>query len=158
MVFVGVVVVGLAVARALDQGSAVAEVGARAPDFTVELIGGGSFDLSQHIEEDGRPLVLNLWASWCIPCREEMPTLDDFAAGNPELTVLGVSVEDARADSEDVRRRGRGSYPLGLGDEAFRAAYPSFGLPATYYIDGEGTVVRMINGLLDEETLDLLVG
>ncbi len=158
MVFVGVVVVGLVVARALDQEADVAEVGAPAPGFTVELIGGGSFDLSSHIEEDGRPLVLNLWASWCIPCREEMPTLDEFAESNPGVAVLGVSVEDARADSEEFAAQVAVSYPLGLGDEAFRAAYPSFGLPATYYIDESGTVVRMINGLLDEETLDLLVG
>ena len=145
--------IGLALAWVFGDDGEVAEVGSAAPEFTVELIGGGTFSLSEHLAEDGRPLILNLWASWCVPCREEMPALSAYASQHPEVALLGVSVEDAASDSEDFAAQLDISYPLGLGDEEFRASYPSFGLPATYYLDDEGTVVEMINGIVDEEAL-----
>jgi cytochrome c biogenesis protein CcmG/thiol:disulfide interchange protein DsbE len=150
---VAVLAAGLLVAWAIDDGAEVAEVGSAAPDFTVDLIGGGTFSLSRHVAEDGRPLILNLWASWCVPCRDEMPALSEFASEHPEVALLGVAVEDAVADSEEFAAEIGVSYPLSLGDEEFRASYPSFGLPATYYVDGEGTIVEMINGIVDEEDL-----
>ena len=151
--FIGLVAIGLLVAWALDDDNEVATVGNTAPDFTVDLIGGGTFSLSRHLDEDGRPLILNLWASWCLPCREEMPALSTYASEHPEVAVLGVSVEDAVTDSEAFAGGLDISYPLGLGDDDFRASYPSFGLPATYYLDSDGSVVEMINGIVDEEAL-----
>jgi thiol-disulfide isomerase/thioredoxin len=150
---VAVLAVGLFLAWAFGDDTEVAQVGRAAPDFTVDLIGGGSFSLSRHQAEDGRPLILNLWASWCVPCREEMPTLSAYASEHPEVALLGVSVEDAVSDSEEFAAQIGVSYPLGLGDEAFRESYPSFGLPATFFLDSEGTIVEMINGIVDEETL-----
>jgi thiol-disulfide isomerase/thioredoxin len=151
-VFVAVLAVGLFLAWAFGRGP-VAEVGSAAPDFNVELIGGGSFSLSSHLADDGRPLILNLWASWCVPCRREMPALSAYASEHPEVAVLGVAVEDAVSDSEEFAAEIGVTYPLGLGDDEFRHAYPSIGLPATYYVDSEGTVVEMINGIVDEEDL-----
>jgi thiol-disulfide isomerase/thioredoxin len=147
-----VVAVGLLVAWLLDRGNE-EEPSDMAPQFEVALIGGGSFSLDDHVREDGRPLVLNLWASWCIPCRTEIPTISAYAEDNPEVFVLGVAVEDRPEDSEQFADEVGASYPLGLGDEEFRKNYPSIGLPATYFIDEDGIVVNIINGILTEESL-----
>jgi thiol-disulfide isomerase/thioredoxin len=138
-VFVGVVGVGLALAWAMGGNVETAETGHRAPDFT---------------EEDGRPLIVNLWASWCAPCRDEIPALSAFAADNPEVTVIGVAVEDRPEDSRLLAEQLRPSYPLALGDAEFEAAYPNFGLPITYFLDGSGVVTEVYNGILTREKLD----
>jgi thiol-disulfide isomerase/thioredoxin len=153
-VFVGVVGVGLALAWAMGGSVETAETGHRAPDFTVELLSGSRFSLSGHLEEDGRPLIVNLWASWCAPCRDEIPALSAFAADNPEVTVIGVAVEDRPEDSRLLAEQLRPSYPLALGDAEFEAAYPNFGLPITYFLDGSGVVTEVYNGILTREKLD----
>lgn len=156
--FVGVVLIGLAVAWAIggSGGSAVAEIGAPAPDFTVDLLEGGSFSLSEHIANDGRPLIINLWASWCVPCREEMPDLSAFAEENADIAIVGVAVEDqleaARAFGAEIDP----VYPLAFGDEAFDQTYPNFGLPVTYFLDGDGDVTDVFNGILTPARLEEL--
>lgn len=157
-VFVGVVVAGLAVAWLLSDNVAVAEVGAPAPDFTVVLLNGGSFSLGDHLADDGRPLVVNLWASWCPPCLEEIPDISDFAASHDEVAVIGVAVEDVREDSEAFAAELSPSYPLAFGGKEFRDAYPSVGLPATFIIDPDGNVSSIVNGIVDQESLEELTG
>ena len=153
-VFVGVVVVGLAVAWLVSGYTEVAAVGAQAPNFTVELLDGGSFTLEDHLAEDGRPLVLNLWASWCLPCRGEIPEISDFAIEHAGVAVLGVAVEDVRADSEAFAEEMSPSYPLAFGSKEFREAYPTLGLPATFIIEPDGTVSSIVNGIVDQELLE----
>lgn len=140
-----------------DPPEETARPGGPAPDFTVALIGGGSFDLSDHLEDDGRPLVLNLWASWCLPCREEIPAIDAFAAEHPEVMVLGVAVQDTEAAAMEFAEELSPGYPLGIADPAFEAAYPRIGLPATYVIGSDGRIDEVFNGILDQETLEELV-
>jgi thiol-disulfide isomerase/thioredoxin len=153
-VFVGVIAVGLALAWAFGGGRGeIAEEGGPAPDFSVELISGGDFDLSAHLEDDGRPLVLNLWASWCAPCRDEIPALSAVATSRPDVAIVGVAVEDRPEDSRLMADQLAPSYPLALGDAEFEAAYPNFGLPVTYFIDETGVVTGVFNGILTEETL-----
>lgn len=149
--FVGVVIVGLLVAWLLgDLGGT--EV---APDFTVELLDGGSFTLSEHLAEDGRPLILNLWAHWCAPCRAEMPAISDYATAHPEIAVLGVAVEDVREKAAEFAEEVQVSYPLGFDESEFRDLYPTIGLPGTYFINPDGTVAGVINGIVTEESLEI---
>jgi thiol-disulfide isomerase/thioredoxin len=145
---------GFALTWALGSGNQVAETGERAPRFTVELLDGGEFDLTAHVADDGRPLVLNLWASWCPPCREEIPDLSAYALAHPDVAVLGVAVEDRREDSLALAAELSPSYPLAFADEAFEQAYPNLGLPVTYFLDQGGTVSEIFNGILTEEILD----
>lgn len=152
--FVAVLVVGLAVAWALDSPPQSAETGEPAPDFMVELLDGGSFALADHISGDGRPVVLNLWASWCPPCREEIPDLSAFAAANPGVAVLGVAVEDRVEDARAFAAEIRPDYPLAIGNAAFEESYPNFGLPVTYFLDGSGEVTEVFNGVLTVEALE----
>lgn len=156
--FVGVVAVSLAIAWVLGAApEETARPGGSAPDFRVELIGGGSFALSEHLESDGRPLVLNLWASWCLPCRAEIPEIDAFAAEHPDVMVLGVAVQDTEPAAVEFAEELSPGYPLGIADSAFEAAYPRIGLPATYIIDSDGRVDEVFNGVLNRETLEELV-
>jgi thiol-disulfide isomerase/thioredoxin len=125
--------------------------GSAAPDFSVDLIGGGSFSLSDHLAADGRPVLLNLWASWCGPCRAEMPHLDAAARDNPGVYFLGVAVEDDPTSARQFAAEIGVDYPLAIdeGDVVGRR-YPSFGLPATYLIGGDGTIVRTVYGQVTE--------
>ncbi|MGH8872621.1 MAG: TlpA family protein disulfide reductase [Acidimicrobiia bacterium] len=157
-VFVAVVVIGLALAWALEGPADTALTGEPAPDFTVELLEGGTFSLSDHIAEDGRPLILNLWASWCLPCREEIPDLSAFGEANPEIAVIGVAVEDTLEDARAFAAEVAPSYPLAFGDAAFDQSYPNFGLPVTYFLDEEGRVTEIFNGILTEKTIAAKVG
>lgn len=129
-----------------------------APDFSVELFDGSTFRLASHLSDDGRPVVLNLWASWCAPCRAEMPAFDAVARANPDVYIIGVAVEDTEEAARDFALEIGVTYPLGA-DEADRVArrYPSPGLPATYLIDTEGSIARTIFGGVSEETLETLL-
>lgn len=158
MVFIGVVVIGLLTGWALrgnDVGQAA--VGESAPDFSVRVIDGPIFTLSEHQARDGRPVVLNLWASWCVPCRREIPEISRFAERHEDVKVIGVAVDDTEESATAFARQIRASYDMALGDEAFEAAYPRIGLPVTYVIDGDGLVTDVFNGILDYETLVELV-
>ena len=130
-------------------------VGEPAPDFTVEVIGGETFTLSDH---RGSPVVVNLWASWCPPCRTEIPDISAYAEANPGTVVVGVAVEDSEDGARGFAAEIGASYALALGTAQFEDAYPNLGLPATYIIDESGMVVEVINGVVDEETLATAVG
>lgn len=137
----------------MRDDQAPAAVGGAAPDFTVEIVDGGSFTLSDQI---GAPVVLNFWASWCEPCRTEIPAISAFAESHPEVVVIGVSAQDAESTAREFADEVAPSYPMALGSEEIEDAYPLFGLPATYVIDENGVVVEFFDGIIDEATLEAL--
>lgn len=162
-IFVAVVFAGLIVGRALDNaakeiededGVATASVGSAAPDFTVELIDGGQFTLSQQLEADDRTVVVNLWASWCEPCRAETPDISAFAEANPDVKVIGVAVDDTEEAARRFAEQFDPSYDLALGDWAFEVAYPNFGLPATFVIGADGVVDEVWHGIVTVAVLE----
>lgn len=154
--FVLVVGVGLLVGWLLSSDSPeVAEVGQPAPDFTVEVIDGGTFTLS---EARGQPVVLNFWASWCGPCRTEIPAISAYAESHPDITVVGVSYNDVEQAARNFADEIGAGYPLALGTPAIEDAYPTLGLPATYIIDENGVVSNIHNGIVNQDTLVDLVG
>jgi cytochrome c biogenesis protein CcmG/thiol:disulfide interchange protein DsbE len=136
----------------------VVEVGLTAPDFTLSLFDGATFTLSSHLAQDGRPVVLNFWASWCLPCRHEMPAFDAVAHDRPEIFILGVAVQDtepaARAFADEVGV----SYSLGYDTEGtILEKYPTLGLPATWFITADGTVAEQWFGQLDKALLEEMI-
>lgn len=134
-----------------QETSAEAEL---APLFNVPTASGGDFSLAEHQATDGRPVFLNLWASWCFPCREEMPAIDQTAQKFPEIAFLGVSVQDSRSDAEGFAEEIGVTYLLGFDEQgAVDGAYKPLGLPASYLISSDGIIVERIFGKVTEEDL-----
>lgn len=135
-------------------GSGDAEPAEIAPIFAVTTQDGSVFSLSEHLATDGRPVFLNLWASWCFPCREEMPAIDRAAAQHPDIEFVGVAVQDNEADATAFVEEIGVSYLLGFdADGEVEDAYAPLGLPASYLISGEGVIVERIFGKVTEDDL-----
>lgn len=127
-------------------------------NFTVPLLSGGEFDLDRHLAETGRPVLLNLWASWCIPCRNEMPLLDDVAPLYPGVVFLGVAVNDSRTDAAAFATEVGVTYPIGFDTENEVAEhFPAPAMPVTYIITSDGTVSGRFFGELTADRIDELL-
>lgn len=132
--------------------------GEPAPDFSFPLFDGTRFDVRRHVAEDGRPLVLNIWASWCGPCRNEIPAVSRVADDNPQVAFVGVAANDRFSDAQRFAAEIGASYPLGIEDTRPTAeVYPFVGLPTTYLIDERGTVVRQIQGEVTAAVLQAFI-
>ncbi|MDQ3610000.1 MAG: TlpA family protein disulfide reductase [Actinomycetota bacterium] len=107
----------------------------------------------------GRPLVINFWATWCVPCREEMPALQRvFRESAPEVAFLGVNVQDNPQEAAVfIRQLGvtydQASDPAG----EFLADVRGFGMPTTLLVDGSGTIRYRHTGALRAEQLRALL-
>ena len=133
--------------------------GSEAKDFELTLFDGRRLRLS---DLEGKVVVLNFWASWCGPCREEMPafelTWQEYS--DRGVVFLGVAVadfeEDARAFADFVGV----TYPVGF-DSAGEIALDYFPerviLPTTYFVDPEGKLQRRIDGLVNEAVLRIFL-
>lgn len=122
-----------------------------APTFVLDGLNGGKLALADFT---GKPLVLNFWASWCEPCREEMPDLQRFSTSQKDVAVAGVAVSDAPADSRAFAREAGVTFPLGVDRRAELAA--DFGvstLPATVVIDARGRIVSTTRGTVSAADL-----
>ena len=127
-----------------------------APAFTLERLDGeGELALASL---RGKAVVLNFWASWCGPCREEMPLLQEGWERwqDRDVVFVGVDVKDFRGDARDFLEEYGVTYPNvydGKGSTVGR--YGVTGFPETYFIDRDGDVVFRIAGpVLEERDLD----
>ena len=105
----------------------------------------------------GKPVVLNFWASWCTPCKDEAPLLERAQSRLQRLggTVLGVTYRDASTDSQDFIRRFKLTYPnVRDVDGQLAKDYGTRALPETFVIDRDGRVADLRRGVVDREFLD----
>lgn len=127
-------------------------VGKPAPDFTFTSLDGHALSLTGF---RGKPLLLNFWATWCVPCRQELPALQRFANDqHGQWAVLGVDeLETADAVATFARSLGV-SYPLAIdSDGSVGQRYRVQGLPTSFLIDAQGMVRQTQLGPLDAATL-----
>jgi cytochrome c biogenesis protein CcmG/thiol:disulfide interchange protein DsbE len=129
-------------------------VGRAAPSFKLVSLDGTTIDLAAL---RGRPVVLNFWASWCIPCRDEAPLLraaqERYAARN--VAFLGVVYQDSAASALAFVVRYGITYPSLLDPDGRTALdYGVFGIPETYFIAADGTIRAKQIGQLDAASLD----
>lgn len=122
--------------------------GFMAPDFTLDLLGGGDITLS---ELRGKPVMVNLWASWCPPCRAEMPAIQKVYQDYQELglVVLGVNTtnQDNEADAAAFVLEYGLTFPIPLDrDGSVSSRYGLRGLPTTFFIDRKGIIRSVVVG------------
>ena len=114
-------------------------------------------EFEAHLESIDKPAVVNVWASWCLPCRSEAPILNDaFAEYGDRIEFIGVDVQDNQADAKDFLDE------FGLEfdhffdrDREIPAAYGGIGTPITFFFGPNGELVNTHNGVVDERTLAL---
>lgn len=147
-----------AAATLAGEGTAtLAGEGTEAPDFTVEMIDGSKVALS---ELRGKVVLLNFWATWCPPCREELShvqqqVIDRFAG--EEFVFLPISRGEERAAVEAFRAKTGYAFPMGLDtDETIYKRYATRFIPRNFLIDRTGRVVKATVGYDDEEFAELL--
>lgn len=123
-----------------------------APDFTVPLLTGGELRLA---DLRGKPVLLNFWASWCVPCAQEMPALEQaYRAYGDRVAFLGVSVQDTEPDALAFLRRTGVTYPNGRDlDGSVSIEYGMTGVPETFFITQDGRIHRKWVGPLDPAKL-----
>jgi peroxiredoxin len=124
----------------------IVDVGDSAPDFSITADNGRTITASNF---GGRLLVLNFWATWCQPCVEEVPSLDQFAkdmAGSG-VVVLGVSMDKNPKLYHDFLSRSHVSFMTARDPDAkISADYGTYKYPESYIIDSKGKVVQKIIG------------
>lgn len=138
---------------ALEGSPAAPIVGVQAPDFTLMDLEGQPVQLSQ---QRGRTVLLNFWATWCEPCRVEMPLFQEVLekAGSDKLQVLAVNSEPAEEVAAFQADLGL-TFPLLLDpDGAVQRLYRVFGYPTTFVIDSDGVVRAIQIGVVDEVWLE----
>ena len=123
-------------------------IGAIAPDFELQTVDGSSLKLSSL---RGKAVLLNFWATWCGPCKVEMPWFVELQKqyGPQGLQIVGVAMDDATA--EDIAKFAKDmqvNYPILLGKESVGESYGGVGvLPTTYFLDRSGKVIAREFGL-----------
>jgi peroxiredoxin len=129
-----------------DSGSALQ--GKLAPDFTLTTLDGKTVRLSDF---RGKAVLLNFWATWCEPCKVEMPWFVEMQKqyGDQGLQILGVAMDDASPkDISQFTKEMGVNYPIMIGKDSVGDAYGGVQfLPATFYIGRDGKVVNKVFGL-----------
>ena len=144
-------------AEAETESTTLVRAGETAPDFTVELTDGSQLSLN---ELRGKVVLLNFWATWCPPCRQELTRvqkdiIDRFAG--KEFVFLPVSRGEKRETVEAFREKTGYTFPMGL--DSARTVYDRYAsnyIPRNFLIDKEGKVILATVGY-DEEEFDALI-
>jgi len=138
----------------LSKGSAGVAIGEPAPAGPLpRLSGSGEGSLADY---RGRWVLVNFWASWCDPCREEAPALERLqrARGGPRFTVLGIDTRDLSGDGRAFVREFDLTYPqLRDGDGAAAEEFGTTGVPENFLVDPQGRVRLLRRGPVTEEYL-----
>ena len=121
--------------------------GTEVPDFELPLLGGGTMTDE---ELAGKPVVMNFWASWCTPCREEAPMLEElWKEHGDDVLFLGVNTKDNELGAKYFVDDYKLTYPVVLDPrETLAGELDVYGLPQTFFIDSEG---RFLGGYQTDE-------
>jgi cytochrome c biogenesis protein CcmG/thiol:disulfide interchange protein DsbE len=174
--FIALLAYGLSVKapdNSIDQRLADGRTAA-APAFSLELLEGGvvpkrlqprfaraAADRRIALDElGGAPVVINLWASWCSPCREEAPVLEAGWRrwGRRGVLFLGLDMQDVREDARSFLSKEGATYPT-IRDPGKEVAhdYGATGIPETYFVSARGRVVAHVVGAVSQRQLDTAV-
>jgi cytochrome c biogenesis protein CcmG/thiol:disulfide interchange protein DsbE len=147
-------VIGLLGFGLLSKGSKKIDVGEPVPDKTLPVLGGsGEGKIADY---RGEWVLVNLWASWCTPCRAEAPTLERWWRDHrgKGATVLGINVQDNSEDALAFLEEFKSGYPQlrSVGDERSEA-FGSTGVPENFLVNPKGRLALIWRGPVDQEFL-----
>ncbi|GGA32424.1 thiol-disulfide oxidoreductase ResA [Kroppenstedtia guangzhouensis] len=128
-----------------------------APDFQLQTLEGKELKLSAL---RGQTVLLNFWASWCEPCRDEMPAIEKVYEKHKEkgLVVVGINIAESKLTVKGFVRQLDLSFPIVLDKERKVVDQYQIGpIPTSIFIDKEGRVVRNVKGQMDENQLETYV-
>ena len=129
--------------------------GGQAPDFVLRDMQKNLIRLSDF---RGAPVILNFFASWCGPCLTELPLIQEahLKAEDQGYAVLGIVFQDSRGAVKLLAESENLTFPMVIdGDDSVGRAYRVIGPPYTFFINSNGTVVSVIAGAMEKETLEL---
>ncbi len=113
-------------------------VGHPAPQFQLPLRDGGTFDLGA---QKGKVVVMSFWASWCGPCRAELPAMTELAKTRTDVTWIAVNVDRQRADAEKFLKAVNVGLPIALdNDSSALGDYMVMSMPTSFVVAPDGTV------------------
>jgi thiol-disulfide isomerase/thioredoxin len=122
----------------------------QAPPFNLATVDGERVDLAAL---RGKTVVLNFWATWCGPCRVEIPMISRFARANPDIPVLGIAVDGAPAELKKKAAELGVDYPVLVGTPEVVRAYGASTVPTTVVVNPDGTVGPAHVGIIFEPQL-----
>ena len=131
-------------------------LGRAAPAMTVAALDGRHLELSGFL---GKPLVVNFWASWCVPCKQEAPILNAAALEyEGRVQFVGIDIQDTDSAARAYQAEVMSPYPVG---PAVKGSYRDWGVtapPETFFIDRQGVVVSKFLGPLDRQQFKVYLG
>jgi thiol-disulfide isomerase/thioredoxin len=157
----GVTILDPPPAPSLGELSVEAKVGSLAPDFEISDFDGARHRLSEY---RGKPVYVNFWATWCIPCQRELPEIQELMDRHEDdLAIITVNraepLNRAEAFLDNVEKlNGEPGISFTVDgmdpDDTLYDAYRGLGMPVSVFIDSNGKVVKVFNGLIDLEIME----
>ena len=136
-------------------GGSIPQAGGPAPNFSLQLIANGSGTVTPGTYH-GKGLYLNFFASWCIPCKEEVPWIATLSKQYAKrgVVVVGVDELESLSAAKGFVAKFKLPYPIGLDDsEAVGASYGLIGLPMHVFIGADGKLVKRVPGEMSQDQI-----
>ncbi|WP_368775066.1 TlpA disulfide reductase family protein [Bacillus aerius] len=130
------------------------ETGDKAPDFELKTLDGKTASLSDY---RGKKVLLNFWATWCKPCRTEMPDLNAIRSENDQVEVLAVNLTNTEKSVDHVASfidELKVSFPVLLDQKGIQARYQVLSYPTTYILDEKGRILTVKHQMLTKKEIE----
>ncbi|MCY7945454.1 redoxin domain-containing protein [Bacillus atrophaeus] len=134
------------------------EEGQKAPDFSLKALSGEETSLSDY---KGKKVLLNFWATWCHPCRKEMPAMEELQKEHSEIAVVAVNFTSAEKGEKTVKQFADSlhlTFPILIDKSGINADYSVLTYPTTYILDEKGVIQQIYAGTMTKKQMKQKLG